>query len=190
MKRLVLLVLCVCFTAQSFTVAPSAQAQAVKPLLVDRFDCNTTINALGQSRGPAYNPPDSLTEEYPKRSGAGCMAQLKFSVQAWAAYWEKLGVPLCKHSLVEFQIKAVKNKILAAKIEIKRGDQTSILYIRNIGTSWVRHRLPFKNFISTPWNAPQVNFSDCAPVEELVFTFELAQSGPTGTVQLDNIYFK
>ena len=72
------------------------------------------------------------------------------------------------------------------KLELKRGGEVSILYVSGIGAGWKTVSVKLADFGPAGYGSP---VSSWQGVEELVFTFEAAKSGPQGVVFLDNLTF-
>jgi hypothetical protein len=142
--------------------------------------------------GPASNPPDGLIESYVEEAGRGCVAQLKFDVAGWAAFWLKLeDANLRPYQVLRFDVRADAQPGFTGqmKIELKRhqGTEIIILYIADIGSDWKTMRVDLADFRSTGANPPLATLDG---MEDLVFVFEAAKSGGKGVVYLDNISLK
>jgi len=137
--------------------------------------------------GAAYNSPDSLIESYVPESERGCVARLEYSIQEWAAFWQKLqGQDLTPFGQLTFDLKgdAAAGIPRAIKIEIKRAgnSEVAIRYIENITDSWQSYSVNLADF--------RPALSSWMGIEELVFTFEANRSGRAGVVYLDNVQFE
>lgn len=162
------------------------------PLLVADFDRCQRTNNLGGEMDAAYNPPDSLIENYVEESGRGCVARLDFDISGWSAFWLKLeDADLRPYQTLSFDVRADAQPEFTGqmKIELKRreGAEIVILYVADIGPDWKTVRVDLDDFRPTDTNPPLATRQG---MEELVFVFEAAKSGGKGAVYLDNIAFE
>lgn len=159
-------------------------------LIIADFDSCANINNLGGSMGAAYNPPDSLVESFINESDRGCVAQLNYDIQDWAAFWMKLQEAdfspyRTGHLTFDIRAEAETSAPGRIKIELKRaGDQIGILYLSNITSTWQTRQVALSDFGSPGYGNPLASFTEMG---ELVFTFEARNAGKQGTVYLDNI---
>ena len=80
---------------------------SVPSLVAADFDTCTGTNNLGGAMGAAYNPPDSLKENYQQEANRGCVARLEYKIADWTAFWMKLqGADLRPYSKLVFDVKA------------------------------------------------------------------------------------
>jgi hypothetical protein len=175
--------------SEAAPVPTSVSPSSAPPLVVASFDNCTGTNDLGGAMGAAYNSPDSLKESYPQEPDRGCVARLEFKIAEWSAFWMKLqGADLSGYSRLVFDVKADPQPGIPRqmKLELKRGGEVSILYVSVIGADWKTVSVNLADFEPAGYGAP---FSSWRGVEELVFTFEAAKSGPQGVMFLDNLTF-
>ena len=160
-----------------------------QPLVVADFETCVDTNNLGGQMGAAYNAPDSLTESYVAETDTGCMARIEYTISDWAAFWMKLqGADLRPYSRLYFDIRADPEPGIpgSMKLEMKRGDEVSVLYVSGIEAGWRTLGVKLDDFGSAGYAVPVSSWQD---VDELVFTFEAGSSGRQGLVFLDNIVF-
>ena len=125
----------------------------------------------------------------PAGAESRCVARLEYKIAGWSAFWLKLqGADLSPYSKLVFDVKADPQAGIPRqmKLELKRGGEVSILYVSGIGADWKTVSVNLADFGSAGYGAP---VSSWQGVEELVFTFEAAKSGPQGVVFLDNLTF-
>jgi hypothetical protein len=158
-------------------------------LVIADFDSCTGINNLGGQMGAAYNAPDKLVESYVQEAEHGCVARLDYEIREWSAFWIKLqDADLTPYSRLVFDVKADRQPGIPErmKVELKRanGAEVSITYVSGIEDAWKSVSLSLTDFDPTGYTAPLSSFSG---MEELVFAFEVSESGSQGVVYLDNI---
>jgi hypothetical protein len=173
-------------------LAQDTPTPTIPPLVVADFDRCQPINNLGGEMGPAYNPPDKLTESYIQEASRGCVARLEFDIAGWSAFWLKLqGADLRPYGALRFDVRADQQPGIPGqmKLELKRsqGTEIGIIYVKDIGADWKTVRIDLADFRPTGSNPP---IATREGVEDLVFVFESAQSGDQGRVYLDNIAFE
>lgn len=168
-------------------------------LQVADFDTCSGTNDLGGMMGAAYQEPDNqLAESYVADVGRGCVARLEYEIKDWGAFWLKLqdaNLALFRESngFLTFDIRADIPIPNGVKLELKRFcapnagcGELSVYYMTGITSEWQTRSVPLDGFGTTGWAA---TLSSWDSVEELVFTFEAANSGNNGFVYLDNITF-
>lgn len=178
--------------------APVAFAPT-ETLQVANFNSCNGVNNLGGSMGAAYQEPGNrIAESYLSRAGHGCVVKLAYEIKDWGAFWLKLensDLSAFRESAgyLTFDIRAEEPIPNGMKIELKRFcapnagcGELSIYYMTGITTEWQTRSVPLDGFGTTGWAA---TLSSWEAVEELVFTFEAANSGNNGLVYLDNIAF-
>jgi len=189
-RRTVLLLIIISLVAGCGGTVEVEEVVDVPPLVVADFDSCAGVNNLGGQMGAAYNPPDSLTESYVEEAKRGCVARLDYGISQWGAFWIKLqGVDLTPYSALTFDVRADQQVGIPEqiKIELKRANEVSIVYMSEIETGWKTVSLPLTELGPTGYTASLSSFSG---MEERVFTFEAAKSGRQGVVYLDNITFE
>jgi hypothetical protein len=162
------------------------------PLVVADFDRCQSTNNLGGAMGPAYNPPDRLTESYIAEAGRGCVARLAFDIVGWSAFWLKLqGADLRPYQALRFDVRAdpQPGNPDQIKVELKRsqGTEIGIAYIDGMAADWSTVRVDLTDLRPADAHSPLATW---AGMEDLVFVFEAAKSGSERRVYLDNIIFE
>ena len=161
-------------------------------LTVADFDqCNKTNNLNGEM-GVAYLDASSpeLVETYPEETGRGCIAQLEYDLQNWAAFWLMLvGADLSQYKTLKYDIKADPSVGIPGefKMEIKGMGKCVVTYVSDITRSWQTKSLELIKFEKGDCGELLESFEH---VEELTFVFDPERSGSSGIVFLDNIRFE
>ena len=168
-------------------------------LQVANFDTCSGTNNLDGIMGAAFQEPgNQLAESYVPEAGRGCVARLEYEVKDWGAFWLKLQdanlTPFREsNGFLTFDIRADAPIPNGIKIELKRfcssdGNcgELSVYYMTSITSEWQTRSVPLEGFGTTGWAATLASWE---AVEELVFTFDAANSGNNGFVYLDNITF-
>jgi hypothetical protein len=188
--RLIAALSCLLVLVGCHPLARETTPAGVPPLMITDFDNCRRINNLGGEMGAAYNPPDNLTDTYITESARGCVARLAYKITGWAAFWLKLGdgADLSPYTWLTFDVRADPQPGLPAeiKIELKRANGAEIMVSRvtGIGAEWKTLRVKLADFRPTGSNPSMTTLVD---VQELVFTFEAAGTGPQGVVYVDSI---
>jgi hypothetical protein len=142
--------------------------------------------------GSAAAPGDSLAFEcVPVKCREGIVVKLDHETDsAWAAFWIGLDdADFSSHDTLTFFARGdyPRGSLPVFKVELKRWDNTEIgiVYISGLTDEWQQFTVPFED-IRQFGNEPFLCGWD--EMSELVFTFETAQSGPQGTLYVDDIY--
>jgi hypothetical protein len=162
------------------------------PLTVADFDLCNKFNNLNGEMGGAYedeNTPE-LVETYPEETDRGCIAQLEYDLQNWAAFWLMLeGADLSQYKTLKYDIKADPSVGIPGgfKMEIKGMGKCVVTYVSDITRSWQTKSIELIKFERGDCGDLLESFEH---VEELTFVFDLEKSGSRGIVFLDNIRFE
>ena len=155
-------------------------------LVVASFDNCAPTNDLGGQMGAAYSGSDRLWERYVPESGRGCVAELEYRIQYWAAFWMKLQrADLATYSKLCFDTRAAEQgRPAQIKVELQRANEVSTARVGGITTDWQTLCVNLADFGPTGYAPPLSSFDD---MEELIFTFETPYAGKNGTAYLDNV---
>lgn len=142
--------------------------------------------------GAAYNLPDSLAETYIAEPEHGCVARLEYHISGWAAFWIQLnGLDASAYNTLTFYAKGDPALGIPAtfKVEVKRNNngEVSIVRVPGLTDSWQPFTIPLTDFQPFPGMTPLSGWDN---LSELVFTFEINNSGSQGVMYLDNIAFE